>query len=42
LINTRNNTLIATVAVGAHPVNAWITPDGSNVYVADAGANSVF
>ena len=33
--------MIATVAVGAHPLKVAITPDGASTYVADAGANSV-
>jgi YVTN family beta-propeller protein len=41
VINTGTNTVIATVPVGAHPLNFAITPDGASTYVADAGANSV-
>ena len=40
-LNYTNVRLIATVAVGAHPLNVAITHDGASAYVADAGANSV-
>ena len=40
-IDTATNTVTATFRVGAIPVHVSTTPDGSKVYVTDAGSNSV-
>jgi YVTN family beta-propeller protein len=34
------NTVVATVGVGANPVDVSITPDGARAYVTNAGSNS--
>lgn len=40
-INTATQSVVATVAVGADPVDVSITPDGSQAYVTNAGSNTV-
>jgi YVTN family beta-propeller protein len=41
VIDTRANTVTATIAVGNFPFGVAVTPDGSKVYVANAGDNDV-
>ena len=41
LINTATNTVVATVVVGAGPLGIAVSPDGSCVYVANVGGDSV-
>jgi YVTN family beta-propeller protein len=41
VIDTSSNTVVATVPVGANPVNVAVTPNGGRAYVANAGSNSV-
>ena len=43
VIDTATNTVTATIAVGVNPFGLAVTPDGSTVYVANAGfgANTV-
>ena len=41
MINTATNTVVATVGVGADPVEVLISPDGVHAYVTNAGSNSV-
>ncbi len=41
VIETTNNTIIKTVAVGSSPTGIAVTPDGVDVYVANQGSNSV-
>ena len=41
MINTGNNTVTATIPVGAGPVGVAITSDGTKVYVANSSDNTV-
>jgi len=41
VIDTANDTVIATVPVGRRPWNMAITPDGRKLYVANGRSNSV-
>jgi YVTN family beta-propeller protein len=41
VINAATNTVVATIAVGTHPNNISINPDGTKVYVTNQGSNSV-
>ena len=41
VINTTNNTVTATIPVGAYPYGVSLSPDGSKVYVANSGSNNV-
>ena len=41
VIDTATNTVIATIPVGLDPIGVAVTPDGSKVYVANAGSNTV-
>jgi YVTN family beta-propeller protein len=41
VIGTTTNTVVATVGVGAIPVHVSVSPGGSQVYVTNAGSNSV-
>ena len=41
VISTATNTVIATIPVGSSPVGVAVTPDGSKVYVANDGDNTV-
>ena len=41
VINTSNNTLVATVAVGANPSSLALTPDGARLFVTNAGSGTV-
>jgi uncharacterized protein (TIGR03118 family) len=41
VIDTANNTVSATVAVGGRPVAVAFTPNGSRVYVANSNSNSI-
>jgi YVTN family beta-propeller protein len=40
-IDTRDNTIIATITVGKRPWNMAITPDSKKLYVANGRSNSV-
>jgi YVTN family beta-propeller protein len=40
-INTTTQSVVATIAVGADPVDISITPDGTQAYVTNAGSNTV-
>ena len=40
-IDTATNTVVATVGVGANPIDVSITPDGAWAYVTNSGSNSV-
>src|ERR1700733_2257012 len=41
VIDTTTRTVTATIPVGADPIAAAVSPDGSTVYVANEGGNSV-
>jgi YVTN family beta-propeller protein len=41
VVNTANNTITATIAVGASPSGLAVTPDGGSVYVTNRGSNTV-
>ena len=41
MIHTATNAVVATVLVGTKPVGVAITPDGTKVYVAYLGSNTV-
>ncbi len=41
VIDTSTNAVTATIPVGITPNNIAITPDGSEVYVANSGSNNV-
>jgi YVTN family beta-propeller protein len=41
VINTSNNTVVATVTVGTKPDGVVVSPDGSRVYVPNNGSDSV-
>ena len=41
VIDTATNTVIATVPVGIYPIGVAVTPDGTKVYVANAGSDNV-
>ena len=41
VINATSNMVIATIAVGAHPVGVSVTPDGGRVYITNQNAKSV-
>ena len=41
VINTTNNSIVATVPVGSYPIGVAVTPDGTKVYVANYGGNNV-
>jgi YVTN family beta-propeller protein len=41
VINTATNTVMATVPVGANPVNIAVAPSGAAAYVTNAASNSV-
>ena len=41
VIDTATNTVTSTVPVGSSPIGVAVTPDGTKVYVANSGANSL-
>lgn len=41
VINTANNILVDTIAVGSAPYGAAVSPDGSHVYVANSGSGTI-
>jgi YVTN family beta-propeller protein len=41
VIDTTNNTVVATITVGANPFDVAVTPNGKHVYVANSLGNSV-
>ena len=41
VIDTTSNTVTATIPVGSGPLGVAVTPDGSTVYVANQGDNTV-
>lgn len=41
VINTSNNTIVATIPVGAYPYGVAVSPDGSKAYVANQGSGTV-
>jgi YVTN family beta-propeller protein len=41
VVNTANNTVVATIPVGASPNGVAVAPDGGLLYVACSGANTV-
>jgi YVTN family beta-propeller protein len=41
VIDTKTDTVIAAIQVGANPFGVAVTPDGRKVYVANAGSNTV-
>jgi YVTN family beta-propeller protein len=41
VINTADNTVIATLPVGKRPWNMALTPDGKKLYVANGRSNTV-
>ncbi len=41
VINTSTNTVVNTVPVGTRPQGIAVSPDGSHVYVANSGSNTV-
>ena len=41
VIETANNTVVATVPVGSFPVGVGITPDGAFAYIANSNSNNV-
>jgi YVTN family beta-propeller protein len=41
VIGTASNTVVTTIMVGLKPIAVAITPDGTQVYVANKGANTV-
>ena len=42
VIDTSNNTVVATVAVGSNPYGVAVKPDGTRVYVPSEVGNSVW
>ncbi len=40
VINTTNNTVVATVPVGGSPIGVSVTPDGTKVYAANVDINN--
>jgi YVTN family beta-propeller protein len=41
VIGTATNTVVKTIPVGTTPVGVGVTPDGTQVYVANNGSNNV-
>jgi YVTN family beta-propeller protein len=41
VIDTRSDSLVATIPVGQRPWNMALTPDGRHLYVANGRSNSV-
>ena len=41
VIDTTNDTVIATVVVGRYPIGVGVSPDGSKVYIGNASDNTV-